>query len=251
MNNEIIIQITQEVKDVLKQGRIEESSYFLPSLKLERYEYVAVNKILELLGGKWNRSKKAHIFESAEKANEIFNSLSKGSVVDKKKTFQFFETPKEVVSKMIKLAGFKNGMRVLEPSAGHGAILKELPTDIELHIIEIDKEKCDVLESKGYKPTCIDFLEYKTGIGAFERIIMNPPFTRGQDAEHILYAYKCLSENGTLVSVCSASIEYNSQKKYEKVRQLIEKNGKIIKLENNSFKESGTNINTVLVVINK
>ena len=80
---------------------------------------------------------------------------------------------------------------------------------------------------------------------------MNPPFTKGQDATHILHAYNLLNEIGTLVAVASASVEFNSQKKYQKLRELIEKNGKIIKLPQNSFKESGTNVNSVLIVLNK
>lgn len=247
---EIKLTISEENKEILKQGRIEGNLYFLPSIQLSREKYVEINKVLELCGGKWNRSKKAHIFESEEKANSIIEAQEKGEVVDKKKIYQFFETPKDIVKQMIELADIKTGMNVLEPSAGHGVICDELPKDIELTCIEIDRDKCEVLFNKGYKKVHkMDFLEYN--INNFERIIMNPPFTKGQDATHILHAYDLLNEIGTLVSVASASVEFNSQKKYKKLRELIEKNGKIIKLENNSFKESGTNVNTILVILNK
>jgi hypothetical protein len=248
---EIKLIINEENKEILKQGRIENNLYFLPNIQLSREKYVEINKVLELCGGKWNRAKKAHIFENEEKAKSIIEAQEKGEVIDKKKTYQFFETPKEIVKQMIELADIKTGMNVLEPSAGHGAICDLLPKDIQLFCVELERDNCVVLFDKGYKQVLkMDFLDYKPN-ETFERIIMNPPFTKGQDATHILHAYDLLNEIGTLVSVASASVEFNSQKKYKKLRELIEKNGKIIKLENKSFKESGTNVNTVLVVLNK
>ncbi len=248
----INVKITEEVKAILDQGRVEDSMYFLPNIQLSREQYVDVNKILELLGGKWNRSKKAHIFESAEKAQELLTAKEQGEVLDKKKTYQFFETPSEVAEQMVDIADIKTGMAVLEPSAGHGAILEKLPKDIVLHVIEVDEEKCKVLKEKGYAQTkCGDFLSFAPDFAWIDRIVMNPPFTKGQDAEHILHAFSLLSDIGRLVSVASASVEFNSQKKYKKLRDIIEKHGEIIKLENNSFKESGTNVNTVLVILNK
>ena len=256
---EIKITISDENKDILKQGHIEGNLYFLPSIQLDRKKYVEINKVLELCGGKWNRAKKAHIFESEEKAKSVIEAQEKGEVVDKKKTYQFFETPEEVAKQMVELAEIKDGMIVLEPSAGHGAISKVIgkyvgALDIALIQVEIDPEKCKVLESqKMGNVLCEDFLgTFAKEYGTFDRILMNPPFARGKDAEHILHAYEnCLKEGGRLISVASASVEFNSQKKYKKLREFIEKNGRIIKLEKDSFKESGTNVNTVLVILNK
>ena len=243
-------KIETETLNILKQGRFENGIYFLPTVQLDRKQYVKVNEVLENAGGKWSRKDKGHIFQSDPR--KLWTALETGETVNEKKLYQFFETPPEVAKKMIELANIKTGMSVLEPSAGHGAILDYLPKDIELYIIEIDREKCDVLEGKGYVPVyCIDFLSLKGGIGGFDRIIMNPPFTKGQDADHVLKAYECLNEIGTLVSVMSASVTFNQQKKYQKVRELIEKNGKIIELPVNSFKKSGTKVNTVLVIINR
>jgi len=249
---EIKLSISEENKEILKKGRVEENLYFLPDIQLSRDKYIEINKVLDLCGGKWNRSKKAHVFESNEKANSVIEAQEKGEVIDKKKTYQFFETPTEVVKQMIELADIKTGMRVLEPSAGHGAIADTIPKDVELVLIEIDPEKIKILEKKGYtQVSCCDFLTCKPGLGNYERILMNPPFTMGQDADHILHAYDFLNEIGTLVAVASASVEFNSQKKYQKLRDLIESKGRIIKLPESSFKKSGTNINTVIVVLNK
>lgn len=248
----ITVKINEEVASILSKGRVDGCAYFLPEQKLSRDLYLDVNKMLELLGGKWNRSKKAHVFESAEKAQSVIEKIDDGEVLDAKKTYQFFETPSDVAKQMVELLDIKEGMRVLEPSAGHGAILKYLPKNIELHIIEIDKEKCSVLDNNGYsKVECVDFLTLNASVGDFDRIIMNPPFSRGQDAKHVLHAYELLRSGGRLVSVMSASITFNQQKKYQEIRNFIESNGKIITLPDKAFEESGTNVNTVLVVLDK
>ena len=228
----------------------------MPSVVLSRADYMEVNKILELSGGKWNRSKKGHIFESEEKASQMLGVLDKGEVVDKKKTYQFFETPKLVVRQMLELADIKytdNPVKmqdVLEPSAGLGAIADEVDqSQCLFRCGELDEEKAKILIDKNYPVFVGDFL---TGNWEkFDRIIMNPPFTRGQDADHVLHAYSLLRKGGRVVSVMASGVTFNQQKKYQKVRDLIEKNGQIIDLPTNSFKESGTNVNCVLVVLNK
>lgn len=255
----IKLKISEENRDILKQGRVEGNLYFLPKIQLDRAKYIEINKVLELCGGKWNRAKKAHVFESEKEAKLVIRAQEEGKVVDKKKTFQFFETPEEIAKQMIELADIKDGMVVLEPSAGHGAISKAIVKytnlDIALIQVEIDPEKCKVLESQKIgNVLCEDFLgTFAKEYGTFARILMNPPFTKGQDALHVLHAYEsCLEEGGRLVSIMSAGVKFNSQKKYEKVRQLIKENsGSIIELPQNAFKESGTNVNTVLIVLDK
>lgn len=258
---DVKVQIKDSVRHILSKGRVENAMYFLPQVQLSREEYLEVNKILELLNGKWSKSKKAHVFPTNEEAQSIVSSLNAGEVVDKKKTYQFFETPMELARKMVVLADIRDNMTILEPSAGHGAIAEVLvENDIQkpvyncgLILVEIDPDKCAVLEAKKIAPViCIDFLgSFADEYGTFDRILMNPPFTRGQDADHIIHAFeKCLNEGGRLVSVASASVTFNSQKKYKKLRELIEKHGEMIELPKESFKESGTSVNTVLVILN-
>lgn len=260
--NEVKVKISDENKEIFKQGRIEGNLYFLPNSPLDRAKYVEINKVLELCGAKWNRAKKAHVFESEEKAQSLIEAQEKGEVVDKKKTFQFFETPKELAKQMVKLAEIKYVdyeepvddadllQDVIEPSAGRGAICDEIDGSRCLfRCTELDPENAKILEEKGYPVFCGDFL---TSTEQADRFIMNPPFTKGQDAKHVLHAHSLLREGGRLVSVMSASVEFNSQKNYKKIRQLVEETGgNIIKLPDRTFKESGTNVNTVLVVLNK
>ena len=256
------VEITDDVKAILEAGRVERKCYYLPERQLDRAEYVKVNKILKLLGGKWNHNKRAHVFADETAAISVLDSLDSGSVVDTKATYQFFETPKKIARQMVELANIHDGMIVLEPSAGDGAIAEALAEyDIEkplynigLIMVEIDPEKCKALAGKKLgNVLCQDFLgNFADEYGRFDRIIMNPPFTRGQEAEHVLHAYeRCLYPGGRLVSVMSASVKFNQQKKYALVRELIENHGEIIELPEGAFRESGTSVNTVLAILNK
>jgi predicted RNA methylase len=237
------VEISEEVKAVLKAGRVAGSNYYLPGEQLERKMYLEVNKILELLGGKWNRSAKCHIFQD-NIASQLKEALEEGKVIDKKKTYQFFETPEEVAMELINLAEILEGDDVLEPSAGHGAIAKYLPKGSTL--IEVDNEKCAKLKALGFAPICQDFLTYTEK--KFDRIIMNPPFTSGQDVSHILHAYSLLKKSGRVVAVAPSMITEKLQKKYRKVQSLI---SEVIDLPDCSFEESGTKVNTKIIILNK
>ena len=72
--------------------------------KLERPLYVETNKVLEALGGKWNRKAGAHIFEGAA-ADLVDEVLLTGCYSRTKQDFGFFETPDHVIRTMIERAG--------------------------------------------------------------------------------------------------------------------------------------------------
>ena len=49
-----------------------------------------------------------------------------------------------------------------------------------------------------------DFLEHATEVGSFDRILMNPPFSKAQDIGHITRAADMLNPGGRLVAICAA-----------------------------------------------
>lgn len=115
----------------------------------------------------------------------------------------FFPSPPVVVEKLMALAGILTpGMRILEPSAGKGdiadAIVKACPA-CKLDLVEMNYTLADILVKKGYSPERMDFLQFRGG--PYDRIIMNPPFERGQDVMHVMHAYELLAPGGRLVSV--------------------------------------------------
>ncbi len=89
--------------------------------QLERKLYENTNKVLEAAGGKWNRKAKAHVFEQ-DALERIEQILLTGNIDIPKDEFEYFPTPADIVSRLITESKLVDGMRVLEPSAGQGAI---------------------------------------------------------------------------------------------------------------------------------
>ena len=247
------MKVDVKIINILEECTYDDKTLFLPNIQLSRPDYVAVNKVLELLGGKWNRKVKGHIFEySPEEAVE--NVILTGEITDIKKDFQFFPTPTAVVEQMLSLADIKKDSIILEPSCGKGniadAIHRAYPNN-KLLGIELNSMLNDVLKDKPYEVLAeTDFLQYNTE--KWDRIVMNPPFSKMQDIDHILHAYDLLASDGILVSVCSMSPFYRTCKKAEAFREFVDShNATVIKLPEGAFKESGTMVQTCIVVVRK
>lgn len=247
---------------------------FTMPMTSDRKLYQKTAKVLEALGGKWNRKAQATVFaDDADAEVAVREALLSGEYVDSKKLFQFFETPEEVAGMMIKNLCLHPGMKytVLEPNAGHGALInivaKQCTTDgpdVELVAIELDQAKevrlrefCGGTGQITKRVLISDFLAYRPDhIGMFDRVIMNPPFTRGQDMAHVRHAYDFLVPNGLLVAIMSPAFTYRSDKASAEFRNwLSELEGfgyaTYVPLPEGSFKASGTNVRTVMVTIKR
>ena len=223
---------------------------YLPSMQLDRNTYLAVNKCLESIGGKWNRKEKGHIFE-ANPTDLFENLLITGEVEDIKKEFQFFETSKGIAQKMIEMADLKNTDIVFEPSAGRGAIAIEIKTNF-LFLNELNKANYEVLKQTYDEPRLSnkDFLTIADE--TYDKIIMNPPFSKQQDIDHIYHAFNLLRDRGILVSIVSESPFFRTNKKSVEFRNFLnENNAEIIKNDIGAFKDSGTLVNTRIIKLCK
>jgi hypothetical protein len=198
------MKIDNETLRVLDNCSTSGNILFLPPTQLDRKLYEKVNKVLTCLGGKWNRGAKGHVFET-DPADMIDEAILTGEVTDAKKEFQFFETPKEIASQMIALADIKKDDDVGEPSAGQGAIADLIYGYNSLTVIELNPDNVKVLISKGYNVITADFLTCYTSVaeakGIFSKIVMNPPFSRQQDIDHVTHAWNLLRDGGRLVSI--------------------------------------------------
>ena len=125
--------------------------------QLDRPLYVKVNKALEAMGGQWNRKSGGHVFLN-DPRSLVEGLLDNGTLTVVRDGF--FETPPDVVEQMLQLVWPKAGEKILEPSAGLGAIANLLPVIIKSDIvcIERDPTRCEVLRTKGYHVICADFL---------------------------------------------------------------------------------------------
>ena len=244
------MNIERHILDIIEKGRTKENLYFLPTRQLDRKDYLQVNKVLTCLRGKWNRKLKAHVFEH-DISDAIDDVLLSGKVINKQQEFQFFETPGTIVKQLIELAEIEPDHKCLEPSAGHGNIVEALRQIVGDNVtcVEILHDNAAVLIDKGFSVHEGDFLQFDLGI-KFDRIVMNPPFTRQQDIIHVAKALSCLCNNGILVSVMSAGVMFRQNKRTLDFWKSVEKyKHERIELPAGSFKVAGTGVNTVILKI--
>jgi type I restriction-modification system DNA methylase subunit len=245
------VNIDSTVLDVLSNAEIV-GSFLKLTGKLDRPLYVATNKVLEAAGGKWNRKAQAHVFEGD--AGEIMEQIIlTGKVTNKKQELGFFPTPPAIVARMIEAAEINNGDTILEPSAGDGAILRGIRAMFPLNhltAVEIDAKRTE-LSALADTVRYGDFLSYNWP-DKFDRVLMNPPFAKQADLLHVNHALTLLKPGGRLVSIMAAGVTFRTNRLTSSFRQfLTDHNGTIEALPENSFAESGTGINTVMVTLDK
>lgn len=244
------MKIADDVLAVLSAAKIDDNSLYLPG-QLDRKLYERTNKVLEVAGGKWNRKAKAHVFDS-DAATRIDQIILTGEVVIPRDEFDFFPTPPDVVAMLLERAQIKPGMTVLEPSAGHGAIAaacKDAGAFVDC--VEVNPSNTDHLSFQFRSVTICDFLTIMPSERSpYDRVVMNPPFSKQADVRHVMHASQFLNHGGILVAVMSAGVTFRQNKLAASFRELVEsRGGTIDDLPEGSFRESGTMVNTVIVTI--
>lgn len=160
-----------------------------------------------------------------------------------------FPTPLHVINQMIEAADLVAGDKLLEPSAGLGGIVQEairngvFMTDCVLVDNSFDLTRALSARFPRAKVVTKDFLKCNGDIGAFNKILMNPPFDHGSDIKHIKHALSFLEPGGRLVAICA-----NGPRQQEELKPLA---SDWIDLPEGTFKDQGTNVNTALLVIEK
>lgn len=221
----------------------------LPTEQISNYP--AVKKALLAAGGKYKRSG----FDFQESAQTIKDRLCGGEVIDDIKKYQYYPTPKVLAEQLVSMSEIEPHHMVLEPSAGQGAIVDVIPECAMLMLVELMPQNAIVLRRKYYPPKVVvveqDFLTVDVETG-FDRIVANPPFTKNQDIDHVMHMYDLLKPGGRIVSVMSSSWTFGIQKKQVAFRDFLHSIGAAYHVVGSgTFKESGTNVNSMVVEINK
>jgi hypothetical protein len=241
--------IPNEVLDVLKQSRCEENRLYLPH-QLPRDLYVQTDKVIKLIGGKWNRSSGAHVFES-DCAERVDEAVIAGEVTDFQKLYQFYETPADLAHRMVDMAHVREGDRVLEPSAGRGAIQKQLPENVHSTAVELNPALIE-LSTQAHTVHFRDFLECNGELGVLDQVIANPPFRNGQDVQHVRHMHDLLKPEGIMVTVTSPAWQYRIDRKHAEFRSWLDAlDHDVEDLPEGTFNSSGTNVRSLLLTIRK
>jgi hypothetical protein len=207
--------------------------------------------VMLALGGKW-KTKTGFVFEDDVDAAEVVRlAQTSGEILDAR-TADFFPTPLALVDLMIDRAEFNGDESVLEPSAGQGAIAGRISERFRrAHILcfEALEQNSEKLIAFAGAVITGDFLDADPKrYGPFDRVLMNPPFSKRNDIKHIEHAFQFLKPGGVLVAIASSGVLYRDDKLAKEFRQFVGQNeGKIWENPAGSFKESGTMVGTVMV----
>lgn len=156
-------------------------------------------------------------------------------------------TPPELAKELVALAGVRKYSRVLEPEAGIGNIAdaaKEVTDHVDC--IERMTDFCEILKLKKHNVIGNDLLTAETA-PIYDAVVMNPPFS--EECEHIKRAFDFLRPGGSLVAVCSSSIQWKSTRKYEQFRDWLSEHTHSIDECGAKFEMTG--VHTVVLVVDK
>ncbi|MEM7183302.1 MAG: hypothetical protein AAF518_20485 [Spirochaetota bacterium] len=239
------ISISSVLDEIGKRFFYEEHKHNISYSYLEKPEQTELQNFL------WNLTEYNPELHQEKEIKEIERSLIGSKIAG------FFPTPKPIIDKLIELADIYPSDRVLEPSAGKGDIAEEAKTkSVTLDVIEIDSDLRKLLKLKGFN--VLDernFLRYSTD-HLYDKVVMNPPFEKKQDQEHVRHAFDLLKPGGRLVAIMSEGTFFRSDKQTDKFREfLYENDADIIDLPAGAFKGKDsfrqTGVKTRIVVINK
>lgn len=171
----------------------------------------------------------------------------------------YFATPEPVGLKMAEWAGIRPGDKVLEPSAGHGAIARWFPSTAENTAIEPSNELASRLAmvfDGAVKQQ--RFEDLNVGANKYDAIVMNPPFGHGGSTaiEHLDKAVKHLRDGGRVVALIPTGPAADA--KFDKWYQGPDGEGRSdaylaadIKLPAVTFERAATKVMARIVVLDK
>ncbi|MGH0003816.1 DUF4942 domain-containing protein [Pseudovibrio ascidiaceicola] len=182
------------------------------------------------------------------------------------KDLAFYATPEHVANKIVNKLNINKdrseltGKRVLEPSAGEGGLVKPLLLKgaivdaIEYHAERVNK--LNALQHSNLKVVQANFLQVAPN-PVYDFVVMNPPFYGTHWMEHVVHGLSFLKKGGRLVTVLPISASNGTSAKHVKFHKWVQTvsrsyySGQFQDLPEESFKSSGTNINTVILTIEK
>lgn len=250
------LSISPIVWDVLSRSTLGDNTLVLPPGQLDRKTYEAVNKVLEILGGKWTRSAGAHVFKDSP-GMALAEALESGAVTDPVKLFQWYPTPDEVADILIQSSGLGADFTgtILEPSAGDGPIIKAARRRAPLacfDVCEVQDRLLPALAALDARLVHRDFLDFHPAKAAplYPFILANPPFTKGQGVRHADHMLDLLAPGGTLACILDAGVNYRQDRATNAFIERLgaETTARFQTLPSGAFKSSGTLVSTVILV---
>ena len=186
------------------------------------------------------------------------------------KDLAFYRTPKDAAQFAFRDAWLSG--RVLEPSAGDGALVrwllecwdeaakapwfKQAPLSIVAYEAHGGRSaQLDAIASSDSRVTSIraNFLQ-ALPTGDFDQVVMNPPFAGTHYIDHVLHAWEFLAPGGKLMAILPITARLGQDPVRQRFQDWVEARcdyGCWSDLPAQSFKTSGTNVNTTVLTLRK
>lgn len=178
------------------------------------------------------------------------------------KDLAFYPTPAEVVKRhLLSQVLIDETSRVLEPSAGDGAIVRALLSlRAQVDAVEVDPGRVAQLRaiSQVWQRLSVhhgNFLQLQPR-PRYTHVIMNPPFAGTHYMQHVMHGFEFLAPGGTLVALLPATVEFGESKAHDAFRAWMEARKVHYRLTYHdlppeTFAAAGTRINTCYVTLSK
>lgn len=240
---------------ILKRCIFKDNVLYLPQVQLNKKSYATVKQWVEEAGGKWTGGK-VQGFTFDFDATRVASILMQGKRCNLQQDFQFFATPPEVADWLVSLAGdFSPDCKVLEPSAGTGAIIDAIhrvQPDVVVDCYELMPENKEKLSKLDHIHLLGDDFTQAEHSSEYDLIVANPPFSKNQDIKHVMQMYQDLKPGGTVAAITSRHWQQASEKACKDFRAFLEEvSAQVYEIEEGAFKKSGTGVGTIAIVINK
>ena len=242
------MKIPADILTVLDSCSTNGTQLVMPKLNPNLYR--RVNNILEAAGGKWNRNLQAHVF--GEDASDVVDRIILSGEIAVPKDFGCFYTPSPLAERVAAVAGIRPGERVLEPQAGRGSIalaVAKLGGVVDCYeLLTANVDHLRTLNLGGFVEQA-DFLSV-TPEAVYDAVCCNPPWGKLAEARHFLHAARFAAPGGRLVAIMPAGITYRNTRLLDDVRAFVDAHcGTIEPLPSQSFRSSGTDVESVLVTV--
>ncbi|MNP93542.1 Transglycosylase SLT domain protein [compost metagenome] len=175
---------------------------------------------------------------------------------DQREGADYFATPEPLGFKMAEWADIQQGDKVLEPSAGHGAIARFFPEHTDVTMVEPSYELSQrAALANGNARIVNDRFEDLHVSNKYDTIVMNPPYGSGGKTaiEHVSKAAKHLRDGGRIVALIPrgglADKRLETYLASEEAADLYMVAD--IQMPPSTFERAGTAVNTHVVVLEK
>ncbi|OLT26350.1 hypothetical protein BJF83_21355 [Nocardiopsis sp. CNR-923] len=265
------MKIPPEVLEVLVNDQVSTDGPLLRlPMRLDRALYEKVNRVLMAAGGRWDGSKGARGHRFDRPAAQVLAQLRTGEYTTAKEQ-GFVPAPPTVAAELLSCVTLIPGARVLEPSAGDGALVRVIAAtgvDVEIDMVENNVERAQELRALVTDGTArslyqADFLglvppdpqslfDLPGCTELYDLVVMNPPFDA--QARHVLHAWKWLKPGGQLAAIVSAGLTFREDRIHGDLRALIEECGTILRgrVPDTAFAPSRVaHVTTVIVTLRK